>query len=318
MKTPVKSSRCITIVGPSQSGKTTLMESILHVCGEIHQRGNVKDNSTLSDHLPEEHELKMSVSMGISNAKFMDEEYTFIDCPGSNDFINDFLQAARISDLCILVLEPMQEKILSLVPYFYYLNKMNIPHILFINKVDNYNFDIKSYLESIQEYSVKPLVIRQIPIRKADKVIDSVDVIHERAYMYEKGKHSKIIDIPEEMLSQRKEIREKVLETLADFNDVLMEKILEDTPTSNEEIYENLQKDISSNKIVEVLTGSAENVTGVHRLLKSIRHDCPIHEETIKRNGYKIINNVPLVQIFKTNFIPHRGKQSIIRIWFTI
>ena len=315
MKTPVNSSRCITIVGPSQSGKTTLMESILHVCNEIHHRGNVKDNNTLSDYLPEEHELKMSVSMGISNAKFMDENFTFIDCPGSNDFINEFLQAARISDLCILVLEPTKEKLLSLVPYFYYLNKMNIPHILFINKIDNLDFDIKSLLGSIQEYSPKPIVIRQIPIREGENIIGSADVIHERAYKYEKGKVSQIVKIPEELSSIRDEIREKMLETLADFDDALMEKILEDIPTTTEEIYESLKKDIISNKIVEVLTGSAENQTGIRRLLKSIRHDCPTHKETIKRNELEIRDNIVSMQVFKTNYVPHRGKQNILRVW---
>jgi len=315
MKDPVNSSRCITIVGPSQSGKTTLMESILHICQEIHQRGNIKNNNTVSDHLTEEHELKMSISMGISNAKFMDEDYTFIDCPGSNDFINEFLQAAKISDLCILVLEPIKEKILSLVPYFYYLNEMNIPHIMFINKVDNYNFDIKELLGLIQEYSSRPLVIRQIPIREGDNIIGSADIIHERAYKYEKEKPSQIVKIPEELSSIRTEIREKVLETLADFDDDLMEKILDDVPTSTEEIYENLKKDIASNKIVEVLTGSAENETGIYRLLKSIRHDCPTHKETLKRNEYEVKKNIAFVQVFKTNFVPHRGKQSILRIW---
>ena len=91
MKAQINSSRCITIVGPSQSGKTSLMESILHVCKEINNKGQVKANSTLSDHLTEEHELKMSISMGISKAQFMNEEYTFIDCPGSSEFINEFL-----------------------------------------------------------------------------------------------------------------------------------------------------------------------------------------------------------------------------------
>ena len=315
MKNPVNSSRCVTIVGPSQSGKTTLMESILHVCGTVHQKGNVKNNNTLSDHLPEEQELKMSVSMGISDAKFMDEKYTFIDCPGSSEFINEFLQAARISDLCIVVIEPVKEKLLSLVSYFYYLNKMNIPHILFINKVDNFNFDINDILGVVQEFSPRPLVIRQIPIREGDNIIGSADVIHERAYKYEKGKPSQIVKVPEELSSIRSEMREKVLETLADFDDVLMEKILEDMPTSTDEIYQNLKKDISSNKIVEVLTGSGENETGIHRLLKSIRHDCPTHDETIKRNKYTIKENINSLQVFKTNFIPHRGKQSITRVW---
>jgi len=315
MKTQTNFSRCISIVGPSQSGKTSLMESILHVCNAIPNKGKVGDNNTLSDYLPEEHELNMSISMGISNVQFMEENYTFIDCPGSSEFINEFLQAARISDLCILVIEPTKEKILSLVPYFFYLNKMKIPHILFINKVDNSNFDINELLGVIQEFSPCPLVIRQIPIREGDKIIGAADVIHERAYTYTKNQPSQIVKIPEQLSSTRNEIREKLLETLADFDDALMEKILEDVPTSTEEIYEHLKKDIASNKIVEVLTGSAENDTGIRRLLKSIRHDCPSHEQTIKRNEIKTTNNSPCLQVFKTNFIPHRGKQSIARVW---
>jgi len=315
MKAPSNFSRCISIVGPSQSGKTSLMESILHICNQIPNKGKVGDNNTLSDHLPEEHDLKMSISSGISNVQFMDEDYTFIDCPGSSEFINEFLQAARISDLCIVVIEPIKEKILSLVPYFFYLNKMKIPHVLFINKVDNLNFDIKELLGTIQEYSPLPLVIRQIPIREEDKIIGAADVIHERAYAYTENKPSEIVKIPEHLSSTRDEIREKLLETLADFDDALMEKILDDVPTSTEEIYEHLKKDIATNNIVEVLTGSAENETGIRRLLKSIRHDCPSHEETLKRNQIKTTNDTTSVQVFKTNFIPHRGKQSIVRIW---
>ena len=315
MKDKINSSRCITIVGPSQSGKTTLMESILKICDQIHQKGNVKNNNTLSDYLEEEQELKMSISLGISNANFMDEKFTFIDCPGSSEFINEFLEAIKISDLCIIVLEPLKDKFLSLVPYFYYLNKMNVPHLLFINKVDNYNFDIKEVLGTIQEYSPRPLVIRQIPIRKDEKILGSADVIHERAYIYEKDKSSQIVKIPEDLSLIRSEIREKLLETLADFDDSLMEKILEDMPTTTEEIYNNLKKDIAQNKIVEVLTGSAENSTGIRRLLKSIRHDCPTYKETLLRKGYEIDERDALLQVFKTNFIPHKGKQSILRIW---
>ena len=315
MKAPSNFSRCISIVGPSQSGKTSLMESILHICNQIPNKGKVSDNNTLSDYLPEEHDLKMSISLGISNVQFMDEDYTFIDCPGSSEFINEFLQAARISDLCIVVIEPIKEKILSLVPYFFYLNKMKIPHVLFINKVDNLNFDIKELLGTIQEYSLLPLVIRQIPIREEDKIIGAADVIHERAYAYTENKPSEIVKIPEHLSSTRDEIREKLLETLADFDDALMEKILDDVPTSTEEIYEHLKKDIATNNIVEVLTGSAENETGIRRLLKSIRHDCPSHEETLKRNQIKTTNDTTSVQVFKTNFIPHRGKQSIVRVW---
>ena len=142
MEAHINSTRCVTIVGPSQSGKSSLMESILHVCNETHQKTQVKNNSPSSDLLTDE----KKTNINISNVEFMDEKYNFIDCPGSTEFINEFVQAARISDLAIIVIEPLKEKILSLVPYFYYLNKMNIPHILFVNKVDNFNFDIKELL----------------------------------------------------------------------------------------------------------------------------------------------------------------------------
>ena len=135
---------------------------------------------------------EQKINLNISNVQFMDENFTFIDCPGSSEFINEFLQAAKVSDLSIIVIEPVKEKFLSLVPFFYYLNKMKIPHILFINKVDNFNFDIKELLGNLQEYSQCPLVIRQIPIRENGKIIGATDVIHERAYAYEKNKPSKI------------------------------------------------------------------------------------------------------------------------------
>ena len=311
MRAPINSTRCITIVGPSQSGKTSLMESISHVCSESHQKNSLKNSNTSLDQLTDE----QKINLNISNVNFMDEKFIFIDCPGSSEFINEFLQAAKVSDLSIIVIEPIKEKFLSLVPYFYYLNKMKIPHILFINKVDNFNFDIKELLGDIQKYSQCPLVIRQIPIRENGKIIGATDVIHERAYAYEKDKPSQIVKIPDQLSSTRIEMREKVLEILADFDDSLMEKIIEDVPTSTEEVYENLKKDIAANKIVEVLTGSAENETGIRRLLKSIRHDCPTHIDTIKRNEITINKDSSCIQVFKTNFIPHRGKQSIVRVW---
>lgn len=309
MKTPINSSRCITIVGPNQSGKTSLMESILHICDETHQKVQLKESNTSSEQNDEQ-----KINLNISNVQFMDEKFTLIDCPGSGEFINEFLQTAKVSDLSILVIEPVKEKFLSLVPYFYYLNKMNIPHILFINKVDNFNFDIKELLGDLQEYSQCPLVIRQIPIRENGKIIGATDVIHERAYTYEKNKPSQIVKVPDQLSSIRSEMHDKVLEILADFDDSLMEKIIEDIPTSTEEVYLNLKKDIASNKIVEVLTGSAENEMGIRRLLKTIRHDCPTHSETIQRNKINI-NSDSCIQVFKTNFIPHRGKQSIVRVW---
>ena len=312
MKAPYQFSRCISIVGPAQSGKSTLMESILHVCQETHRKAQVSNNdNTTGDLLTDE----KKINMNISNVQFMDENFTFIDCPGSSEFINEFLQASKISDLSIVVIEPLKEKILSLVPYIYYLNKMNIPHILFINKIDIINFDIKELLGFIQEYSQLPLVIRQIPIKEKDIIVGATDVIHERAYVYEKDKPSQIVKIPDQLSSINNEMREKVLEILADFDDTLMEKIIEDIPTSTEEVYEYLKKDIATNKIVEVLTGSAEKETGIRRLLKSIRHDCPSHEATVKRNEIEINENSTCIQVFKTNFIPHKGKQSIVRIW---
>ena len=150
-----------------------------------------------------------------------------------------------------------------------------VPHILFVNKIDTLEGGVRDTLSALQAYSKYPLVLRQVPIREGEKVSGYVDVVSERAYLYRKGQPSELIQLPSHMEEREKEALTTLLEVLADHDDALLEKILEDVTPSTQEIYDQLHKDQVSGTVVEVLLGSAENDNGVRRLWKALRHDTP-------------------------------------------
>ncbi len=141
-----------------------------------------------------------------------------------------------------------------------------------------------------------------------------MDVVSERAYRYRKGQPSELIQIPSEMADDEADALNKLVEVLADRDDALLEKVLEDVKPTTAEIYTDLKKDLAAGAVVEVLLGSAENAGGVRRLWKALRHDTPMARETAERMGVEA-EGPPLAQVFKTVHAGHTGKLSYARIW---
>ena len=132
-------------------------------------------------------------------------------------------------------------------------------------------------------------------IREGDTVTGYVDLISERAYHYKPGQASDLIPMPQTMAEREKEARQGLLEKLADFDDKLLEQLLEDTVPSKEDIYSHLARNLAADKVVPVLLGAAEGDAGVRRLLKSLRHDVPEPAATAARLGLK--GSAPLAQV---------------------
>src|SRR5690606_37595234 len=133
------------------------------------------------------------------------------------------------------------DKALMLAPMFKFLDDHQIPHILFINKMDVASHRVREMLDALQAVSSRPLVLRQVPIRDAGKQGDDVtgyiDLVSERAYKYHPGQESDLVKMPEELLPREQEARNKLLEVLADFDDHIMEEILSDAIPPKEEVY---------------------------------------------------------------------------------
>ncbi|WP_419901934.1 elongation factor G [Kiloniella sp.] len=304
--------RSAAIVGPYLSGKTSVMEALLNASGTIQRRGSVKEKNTVGDTSPESRDRHMSVELSVARTNYLGDTWTLLDCPGSVEFYQDTQAALSIVDMAIVVCEPNPEKVLALAPLLHFLDKNSIPHLIFINKIDNSTHRVSEVFDALQEVSERPLILRQVPLREEGQINGYVDLISEKAYRYG-AEGSNVIEMPDVIKQREIEARQEMLEGLADFDDVLLEHLLEDEEPTSEEIYELFSKDLCDDLVVPVLLGGAEHGYGINRLWKTLRHDCPSFEVTRQRQG--LPEDKQLIQVFKTQFVPHVGKLSLSRIW---
>lgn len=313
--TPVSTPRVAALVGPYTSGKTSLLESLLFVSDTIHKRGRIASQDTVGDAGPEARQREMTVDVNIAQARFLDEDWVLLDCPGSIEFMQQTYDALMVADVAIVVVDPEPDRAVMATPVLKFLDSRKIPHMVFINKVDRdgTGISIRACLESLQAVSDRPLVLREVPIRDGEQITGYVDLVSERAYKYKPGDASDIIQIPEDVRDREGEARQELLESLADFDDALLEELLEDSVPPPDTIYADLTKDLQDDLVVPVFFGAAEKDEGVRRLWKALRHEAPAHDVTAARLG--ISGSGTQATVFRTLHAPHTGKLSLVRVW---
>ena len=309
----VSAPRCVALVGPYLSGKTTLLEALLSTCNSIQRRGTAKEGNTIGDASPEARKRNMSTELSIASGEFLGERWHFLDCPGSIEFLQDARNALMVADVAIVVVDPEPNKALVVGPTLHYLRETGIPHMIFINKVDHPHVPIADVMEALQSVSTQSLILRHVPIRDGENISGYIDLVSERAYAYQPGEISALIEVPEDMKNQNDIARQELLEELSNNDDVLLEMLLEDAVPPKEDIYGYLSKDLQENTVVPVFIGAAEQVSGVLRLMKALRHEPPEPVVTLERLGG--IKGDPAAEVFKTFHIPRSGKLSVARIW---
>ena len=305
--------RCIALVGPFQSGKTTLLEAILARTGAIPRTGSVDAGTSVGDSSPEARQHKMGVSLSAATTHFMGESYTFIDCPGSVEFAHDMRAAIPAVDAAVVVCEADERKLPQLQLILRELEDLGIPRFLFLNKIDRANKRIRETLATLQPASRIPLVLRQIPIWNGDLIAGFVDLALERAFVYREHKASEVVSLEGGDLDREKEARFSMLEKLADHDDALMEQLLEDIPPPRDAVFDDLARELREGLICPVLLGSATRENGVLRLMKALRHEAPGVAETAKRLGASSPKDA-LAYVFKTVHLQHGGKLSLTRL----
>jgi len=306
--------RVAALVGPFASGKTTLLEALLSACGAISRKGRVRDGSTVGDSSPEARARVMSVDPTVATTEYLGERWTFIDCPGSVEFQQEARNVLSVVDAAIVVCEPDPARAVMVAPLLKVLAERKITHLLFVNKIDVGGTRLRETLDGLQAVSSRPLILREIPLREGDTVTGYVDLVSERAYRYRPGQPSDLIRIPDDIKGEEAEARQQLLEHLADFDDHLMEELLEDLQPPADEVYQDLARDLAEDLIVPVFFGSAENDSGIRRLLKALRHDVPGPDQTARRAGLAP-QGAPCALVFKTVHAAHTGKLSFARVW---
>lgn len=304
--------RCIALVGPFQSGKTTLLEAILERTGALQRMGSVETGTTVADASAEARQFKMSIEAGIATTSFMGESYTFIDCPGSVDFLHEMRNIVPAVDAAVVVCEADEKKVPALGVILRELEDRGIPRILFINKIDKADKRIRETLTTLRPASRVPLLLRQIPIWSNGIVSGFVDLALERAFVYREHAASMVVPLDGDDLTRNRDARFSMLETLADHDDELMEALLSDLEPPRDKVFDDLGKELRDGLVCPVLFGSATRTNGVLRLLKTLRHDVPSVEEAADRLGVK--PDAAVAHVMKTIHTAHGGKLSVSRI----
>jgi len=315
MNEKVKSGlRNVAIVGPYLSGKTTLLESLLFVTGAISRKGSIKDSNTVGDSATESRDRHMSVEVGAASTEYNGIRFTFVDCPGSVEFAQETYNALIGVDAAIVVCEPITDRVLTLAPLFKFLDDWEIPHLVFVNKMDRANINVLDTLHAIKAVSSRQLVAHQYPIMRGEQLVGFIDLVSEQAYHYHAGAPADPIPFPENLKQEEHVARAEMLEALADFDDHLLEELLEDIEPPQEEILTDLKLELGADLVVPVFFGVAELDYGVRPLLEALLREAPEPETTAQRR-LNTQGSTSLAQVLKTYYTPQGGKLSLVRVW---
>ncbi|MET0587152.1 MAG: elongation factor G [Novosphingobium sp.] len=281
-----KATRAVALVGPAGTGKTSLAEALLFACGAINRQGSVEAGTSVGDASPEARARGGSTEINLTHFDFLGDHYALIDVPGGTGFAADGLAALQSADLALVVIDPAPERAALAEPMLRRLDELGVPHVIFVNKIENARAgSVRDLIAELQPMSREPLALRQIPIRDGEHVTGYVDLALERAYRYRPGAASEIIEIPSSVTEREQADRARLLETLADFDDGLLEALLMDETPDQAVIMADLAEDTGGNKVVPVMFGSATTGGGVRRLLKLLRHEAPAPDAATERLG---------------------------------
>jgi elongation factor G len=305
--------RLVALVGPFQSGKTTLLEAILTRAGALQRQGTVRDGTSVGDGSPEARAHAMSVEANVASVDYMGDRLTFVDLPGSIEFMHEARHVLPLCDVAIVVCEADQRKLPALQLVLRELEEHNIPRILFLNKIDEASGTVSDTLAHLQSTSRVPLLLRQLPIWHQGIATGFIDLALERAFVYREHAPSTVIELPEGELPAEKQARYSMLERLADYDDSLMEELISEIEPPRDQIFEDLARELRDGHVVPVLVGSAARGNGVTRLLKAIRHEAPCISTTRERLGVPA-EGPPLAQVLRTIHTAHGGKLSLARV----
>ena len=290
-----KGTRVIALVGPAGAGKTSLAEAMLFAAGATDRLGSTANGSSIGDSSPESRQRGGSTELNLYNFDYLGDPFAVVDVPGSVGFAADGARALAIADVAIVVVDPDPARAPLAAPALRALDELGIPHVIFVNRIDQAHGRIRDLLSALQPMSVSPLIARQIPIWDGEKIGGFVDLALEYAFKYQAGKPSERIDIPADLHEREVEARTHMLEQLADHDDELLEQLLMDQQPPREKVLQDLARETGDNLGVSVLFGSASSSWGVRRLLKAMRHEVPAPQGAADRLGV----SDPSLYVFK-------------------
>lgn len=329
---PLKKIRNIGIMAHIDAGKTTTTERILYYTGITHRLGEVDDGSAVMDWMEQEKERGITITSAATSCFWRDSKINIIDTPGHVDFTAEVERSLRVLDGAVAVLcavggvEPQSETVWHQADIY------NIPRIIYVNKLDRVGADYENVIRMVEERLGANPVIIQIPIFENHEFTGIVDLIDQKAYLYEEksfGMNFSEENVPSHLTEKVEVMRELMLEKLFDFNEALMDAYIssEDHSQINTDlIHQAIRKGTILNEIVPVTCGSSLKNKGVQKLLNAIVDYLPSPKDLPPINGINPKNDEKIFRkleddeafsalVFKIMNDSYVGKLAFIRIY---
>jgi elongation factor G len=282
--------RVFTVLGPSHSGKSKLVEALVGLDGKPG---------------------KAFEASGVANVRgfgFMDEDWVAIDIAGGAENLAPIGAALAASDAVVLCVPADADAAVLAAPYLRMIEEADVPALVFINKADTPDSRMSQTVSALQAYSRHHIVLREVPIREGEDIVGVVDLVSERAWKFHEGEPSTLTEIPAGLRPREEEARAELLESYADFDDGLLEEIIEDKKILPDDVYEVASKTLQHHDLVPAFLGSAEHRNGITRLMKALRHEAPGVEVAAARLGGGAVAVGALADVVK-----HLGKTVLLR-----
>ena len=312
--------RNIALLGHGGSGKTSLAESMIYMCGGTDRLGKVADGNTVCDYDAEEIKRGFSLSASLANITWKDCKINILDTPGYLDFVGEASQALRVADSAIIVVDGKAGIEVGTELAWNYVEEAGLPRAFFINKFDDNEARFARVLDSLHETFGKHICPITIPMVKDGVVKGCIDLIDQIAHVFDNnGRHSVEV-IPEESMEAVEKYREMLMEAVAGTNEDLMEKFFEGEEITFIEAINAVHEGIIAGEIVPVFCGAATKLWGLWTLLDKITESFPRH--TAKKveldvNGDDVAidpDGAASIFVFKTVADPFVGKMSFFKV----
>lgn len=318
-----KNIRNLALLGHSGSGKTQLAEAILYKTNVTKRMGKPADGNTVSDFSKEEIKRQISISTSVIPIEYNNEKINLIDAPGYFDFEGEVLQALRASEAGLMVIDASNGIEVGTEKYWKYTEKINLPRIIFVNKMDKENVNFNQIVSDLHQQFGKKVIPLTLTLGEGEKFEGLIDIIDKKAYKYD-GFERKDAQIPEIREAEVDAAYEEILEVVAESDDNLMEKFFAGESFTDEEFKEGITTAMLTGDAIPLIAGSSETGAGIDLLLETISKYMPAPDDPRANIGYRPENkdntrklsvDEPFsAVVFKTIADPFVGKISLFKV----
>src|SRR3954451_23968143 len=327
MHKPADRIRNVALIGHRGCGKTSLHEALLFEAGATNRLGSVLDGTTVSDSEPDEQARNMSISASLSSFEWSERKINLLDTPGEPSFVADALGAMRVCESAVVVVNGVMGVEVSTRRLWARAEELDLARMVFVNMLDRERADFFRTLESLKQAFGAHVVATEIPIGDEHEVRGVIDLVDMKAYEYEFADgtapprdNCKEIPIPDELVAQAEEYREKLMDEVAEVHEDLMEGYLEGEEISHDEIVDALKDGTNHGDIFPVVCGVATRNLATNRLLDAIVDDLP---SPVKHGAFELpeVTLEPdpdrelFAYVFKTKADPFAGRINFFRVY---